>query len=101
MGNAVLLFMLSRLVLSGQGASPGACAKFLAILAGLYGTFITLARHPERAVIGCKGYRGLMLVGCGPPSAPHRAQKRALLRGCGRTRQPSWPCRRSGRGTAR
>ena len=56
MANGLLFSLLSWLLLSGHGASNGTRAAFLVLLAVLYGTsFVTLARHPERAVIGYKG----------------------------------------------
>ena len=56
MGNGLLLCLLSWLLLTQQGAPLGARAAFLIFLAGLYSvSFVTLARHPERAVIGSKG----------------------------------------------
>ena len=56
MANGLLFSVLSWLVLSGHGASIGVRGAFLVVLAVLYGTsFATLARYPERAVIGYKG----------------------------------------------
>jgi len=56
MANGLLFSLLSWLLLSGHGATIGMRAAFLVLLAVLYGTsFVTLARHPERAVIGYKG----------------------------------------------
>jgi 4-hydroxybenzoate polyprenyltransferase len=56
MANGLLFSVLSWLLLSGHGASIGMRAAFLVVLAVLYGTsFATLARYPERAVIGYKG----------------------------------------------
>jgi 4-hydroxybenzoate polyprenyltransferase len=54
--NGLLFSLLSWLLLSDHGASIGMRAAFLVLLASLYGTsLVTLARHPERAVIGYKG----------------------------------------------
>jgi 4-hydroxybenzoate polyprenyltransferase len=56
MANGLLFSLLSWLLLSGHGATIGIRAAFLVLLAVLYGTsFVTLALHPERAVIGYKG----------------------------------------------
>ncbi len=56
MANGLLFSLLSWLLLNGHGASIGTRAAFLVLLAVLYGmSFVTLARHPERAVIGYKG----------------------------------------------
>jgi 4-hydroxybenzoate polyprenyltransferase len=56
MANGLLFSLLSWLLLSGHGATIGMRAAFLVLLAALYGTsFVTLARRPERAVIGYKG----------------------------------------------
>jgi riboflavin transporter FmnP len=56
MANGLLFSLLSWLLLSGHGATIGTRAAFLVLLAVVYGTsFVTLARHPERAVIGYKG----------------------------------------------
>jgi 4-hydroxybenzoate polyprenyltransferase len=56
MANGLLFSLLSWLLLSGHGASIGMRVAFLVSLAGLYwASFVTLARHPERAVIGYKG----------------------------------------------
>jgi 4-hydroxybenzoate polyprenyltransferase len=56
MANGLLFSLLSWLLLRGHGASLAMSAAFLVLLAVLYGTsFVTLARHPERAVIGYKG----------------------------------------------
>ena len=55
MGNGLLLCLLSWLLLAQQGAPFGARAAFLTFLAALYAvSFLTLACHPERAVIGYK-----------------------------------------------
>lgn len=56
MANGLLFSLLSWLLLRAHGASLGMCAAFLVLLMVLYGTSLfTLARYPERAVIGYKG----------------------------------------------
>jgi 4-hydroxybenzoate polyprenyltransferase len=56
MANGLLFSLLSWLLLSGHGASVAMRAAFVVLLAVLYGiSFVTLARYPERAVIGYKG----------------------------------------------
>jgi len=56
MANGLLFSLLSWLLLSGHDASIGMRAAFLVLLALVYGlSFVTLARYPERAVIGYKG----------------------------------------------
>jgi len=56
MGNGLLLSLFSWLLLSGQGAPPSAASAFLVALGAAYcASFLTLARHPEQAVVGYKG----------------------------------------------
>lgn len=56
MANGLLLGLLSWLVTAGHGAPVGLGGAFLVFMLALYGgSFFTLARHPEDAVIGYKG----------------------------------------------
>ena len=56
MGNGLLIVVLARLVLEGQGAPPGAALAFAAALTALFGLgFAVLVARPEEAVIGYKG----------------------------------------------